>query len=159
MLFFIFVELHLFSVSFAVSVYFLIESRGNVRLHNFWPHQHDLNVSAVTYVVNTSFIFISPIIEKAHEYLYKAKNFISLRCNFVLRRNHFWYITPTQSNWQQILTSVSLQRLKKKKRKKRQMMSIWVKIWFCLIMNLAAKPSIIDYECFTYLSCVARLCK
>ena len=26
-------------------------------------------------------------------------------------------------------------------------------------MNLAAKPSNIDYEFFTYLSCVARLCK
>ena len=36
--FFFFIELHLLSFSFAASVYFLIESRGNVRLHSFWPH-------------------------------------------------------------------------------------------------------------------------
>ena len=29
----------------------------------------------------------------------------------------------------------------------------------CLILNLAAKPSNIYYKFFTYLSCVARLCK
>ena len=64
MLFF-YVELHIFSFLFAASVYFLIESRGKVRLHNIWPHKHDLNVLALTYVANTSFIFISPTIEKA----------------------------------------------------------------------------------------------
>ena len=48
---------------------------------------------------------------------------------------------------------------KERKEKKRQMMWMWVKICFCLIKNLAAKPSIIDYEFFTYLSYVARLCK
>ena len=59
-----YVELHIFSL-FAASVYILIEIRGNVRLHNFWSHLHDLNVLAVTYFENTSFIFISPTIEKA----------------------------------------------------------------------------------------------
>ena len=33
-----FVEPHLFSFLFAASVYFLLESRGKVILHNFWPH-------------------------------------------------------------------------------------------------------------------------
>ena len=32
------VELHLFSFLFVASVYFLLESRGKVRLHNYWPH-------------------------------------------------------------------------------------------------------------------------
>ena len=47
----------------------------------------------------------------------------------------------------------------KNERKERQMMWIWVKICFCLIMNLAPKPSNIDYDFFAYLSYVARLCK
>ena len=66
---FFLVELLFFPFLFAASVYFLIESRGKVRLHYFWPDGHDRNVLAVTYVVNTSFIFISPTIEKAYEYL------------------------------------------------------------------------------------------
>ena len=141
---FFFVELHLFSFLFAASVYFFTESRGKVILHNFWPHEHNHNVLAVTYVVNTSIIFISPTIEKAYEYLKKADNFISFKWSFVLRWNHIWHITATESKWQQILTSVSLQRLKKNERKKRQMMWMWVKI--CLKMNLPAKPSNIDYD-------------
>ena len=48
---------------------------------------------------------------------------------------------------------------KERKGKKRQMMRMWVKICFRSLMNLEAKPSIIDNDFFTYLSCVARLCK
>ena len=33
-----FVELRLFSFLFVASVYFLLESRGKERLHNYWPH-------------------------------------------------------------------------------------------------------------------------
>ena len=33
-----FVELHFFSFLFVASVYFLLASRGKVRLHNYWPH-------------------------------------------------------------------------------------------------------------------------
>ena len=47
----------------------------------------------------------------------------------------------------------------KERKEKIQMMWMWVKICFCIKMNLAAKPSNIDYEFLTYLSCVARLCK
>ena len=39
------------------------------------------------------------------------------------------------------------------------MMRMWVKILLSLLMNLEAKPSTIDNDFFTYLSCVARLCK
>ena len=80
-----FVEPHLFSFLFAASVYFFTESRGKVILHNFWPHEHNHNVLAVTYVVNTSIIFISPTIEEAYEYLKKADNFISFKWSFVSR--------------------------------------------------------------------------
>ena len=31
-------------------------------------------------------------------------------------------------------------------KKKRQMMGMWVKICFCIKMNLSAKPSNIDYD-------------
>ena len=48
---------------------------------------------------------------------------------------------------------------KEDKWKKKQMMGMWVKICFCIKMNLSAKPSNIDYDFFTYLSYVARLCK
>ena len=34
---------------------------------------------ALTYVIITSFIFVSPTIEKAYKYLQKAENFISLK--------------------------------------------------------------------------------
>ena len=47
----------------------------------------------------------------------------------------------------------------KNERTKRPVMWMWLKICFCLIMNLTAKPSITDYDSFTYLSYVARLCK
>ena len=79
------VEPHLFSFLFAASVYFFTESRGKVILHNFCPHERNHNVLAVTYVVNTSIIFISPTIEEAYEYLKKADNFISFKWSFVLR--------------------------------------------------------------------------
>ena len=36
-----------------------------------------------------------------------------------MRLYHIWNITSTQSKWQQILTSVSQQRLKKNERKKK----------------------------------------
>ena len=80
-----FVELHIISFLFAASIYFFTESRGKVILHNFWPHEHNHNVLAVTYVVYASIIFISPTIEKAYEYLKKADNFISFKWIFVLR--------------------------------------------------------------------------
>ena len=35
---FFYVELHIFPFLFAASVYFLLERRGDVRLHHFWSH-------------------------------------------------------------------------------------------------------------------------
>ena len=65
-------------------------------------------------------------------------------------------MTSTKSNWQQILTSLSLQRLKKNERKKK---TNDADVGQNSLMNLEAKPSTIDNDFFTYLSCVARLCK
>ena len=44
----------------------------------------------------------------------------------------------------------------KGQKEKRQTMWMWVKICFCIKMNLSAKPSNIDYDLLTHLSCVAR---
>ena len=69
--------------------------------------RHDLNVLAATYVINTSIIFVGSHKLRKHTNTYEQG------------RNLFVLVTPNmvlyidRSKWKQILSSVSLLRLKK----------------------------------------------
>ena len=70
----------------------------------------------------------------------------------MLRQFQVWRISSTQSKWQQILTSVSLRRLKNNNSKKADDMDV-VLIFLLSLMNFVAKLPNIENKLFLPFQC------